>query len=110
MQKASPVDLMWRIVWLARSFGKTMSATSPKNMNGATANVDGALKRQRSASPACASGFARRSKTHCSTWCGAEMGVIADMIEKDRVEWRRIARKYETALRRIRSLDEKNVP
>lgn len=38
------------------------------------------------------------------------MGAIADMVQKDRDEWREIAKRFETALRRIRSLDEKNVP
>lgn len=38
------------------------------------------------------------------------MGAIRDMIAKDRVAWRAEAKRLETALRQIRSLDEKNVP
>ena len=33
-----------------------------------------------------------------------------ELLEKDRSEWRLRAIRFETALRRIRSLDEKNVP
>lgn len=42
-------------------------------MNGYRTRGAGAEKRQKSGSPACESGCDRKSKTPCSTWCGADM-------------------------------------
>lgn len=38
------------------------------------------------------------------------MGAMMENLEKDRNDWRKEAMRFQTALRRIRSLEEKNVP
>jgi hypothetical protein len=38
------------------------------------------------------------------------MSTMMEALEKDHAEWREMALRFQTALRRIRSLEEKNVP
>lgn len=38
------------------------------------------------------------------------MSVLMEALEKDHAEWREMALRFQTALRRIRSLEEKNIP